>query len=122
METQVLAASGPSCDPGITGPQIPRRNKRTKGSEQLADESQLDCDCGISVCTQRTKQAHNSSFGRLTMLLYCVRVVATVGSTSGTHFRRPYKSSPLTKTGSLGVWGARLSPFGIRDISLNATY
>ncbi|KAG1759978.1 HORMA domain-containing protein [Suillus occidentalis] len=49
METQVQAASGPSCDPGITGPQIPRRNKRTKGSEQLADESQLDCDCGISI-------------------------------------------------------------------------
>ncbi|KAG2750609.1 DNA-binding protein [Suillus brevipes Sb2] len=49
METQVLAASGPSCDPGITGPQIPRRNKRTKGSEWLADESQLDCDCGISI-------------------------------------------------------------------------
>lgn len=49
METQVLAASGPSCDPGIIGAQIPRRNKRTKGSEWLADESQLDCDCGISI-------------------------------------------------------------------------
>ncbi|KAG1827598.1 HORMA domain-containing protein [Suillus subaureus] len=49
METQVLEVPGPSCNSGITGPQIPRRNKRSKGSERLIDETQLDCDCGISI-------------------------------------------------------------------------
>ncbi|KAG1890749.1 HORMA domain-containing protein [Suillus subluteus] len=84
METQVLEVPGPSCNSGITGPQIPRRNKRSKGSGRLTDEGQLDCDCGISVRTQRIEKKHKSihPFGRLTMLLYCVRAVATVGSTS----------------------------------------
>ncbi|KAG2045480.1 hypothetical protein BDR06DRAFT_532071 [Suillus hirtellus] len=44
METQVLEASGPSCNLGTTDPQIPRDN-RSKGSKQLIDESQLGCDC-----------------------------------------------------------------------------
>ncbi|KAG1899799.1 HORMA domain-containing protein [Suillus fuscotomentosus] len=47
METQVLEASGPSCNLGTTGPQIPSNN-RSKGSKQLIDEGQLSCDCGIS--------------------------------------------------------------------------
>ncbi|KAG2100211.1 HORMA domain-containing protein, partial [Suillus discolor] len=75
METQVLEASGPSCNLGTTGPQIPRNN-RSKGSKQLIDEGQLGCDCGISVRTQRNGKKH-----KLTMLLYCVKVVATVGFT-----------------------------------------
>ncbi|KAG2067057.1 DNA-binding protein [Suillus decipiens] len=49
METQVLEASGPSCNPGITGPQIALHKNRSKGSVPLTDEVQLDCDCGISI-------------------------------------------------------------------------
>ncbi|KAG2036479.1 HORMA domain-containing protein [Suillus americanus] len=49
METQVLEVSGPSCNSGTTGPQIPRRNKRSKGSERLIHEGQIDCDCGILI-------------------------------------------------------------------------
>ncbi|KAG1741980.1 HORMA domain-containing protein [Suillus lakei] len=49
METQILEASGPSCNPGITDPQIPRRNNRSRGSERLIGEDQLDCDCGIVI-------------------------------------------------------------------------
>ncbi|KAG2139105.1 uncharacterized protein EDB93DRAFT_1253173 [Suillus bovinus] len=44
MEMQVLEASGPSCNPGTTGPQIPHHSNHSK----RIDEGQLDCDCGIS--------------------------------------------------------------------------
>ncbi|KAG1823276.1 HORMA domain-containing protein, partial [Suillus variegatus] len=57
METQVLEASGPSCNLGTTGPQI-LSNNRSKGSKQLIDEGQLGCDCGISVRTQRNGKKH----------------------------------------------------------------
>ncbi|KAG2366049.1 HORMA domain-containing protein [Suillus spraguei] len=77
METQVLEAPGPSCNPGITGPQIAPHNNRSKGSVSLTDEVQLDCDCGISVRTQRVGKKH--------------KVVANVGSTSGMHFNLQYR-------------------------------
>ncbi|KAG2135217.1 HORMA domain-containing protein [Suillus bovinus] len=88
METQVLEASGPSCNPGTTGPQITRRSNRSK----RMDEGQLDCDCGVSVRTQRNGKKHKLIYPqRRSMMLLCyVTVVATVGSTFGTHFCLSY--------------------------------
>ncbi|KAG0701522.1 HORMA domain-containing protein [Suillus ampliporus] len=49
METQILETSGPSRDPGVTGPQNPALDDHSKVSERLTDEGQLDCDCGVSL-------------------------------------------------------------------------
>lgn len=47
------------------------------------------------------------SLGRSMILPYFVKVVATVGSTSGAHFFYTYTATPLTKTCWVGVWGTQ---------------
>jgi len=58
METQV---SGPSRNSCATGLQSPRRSNTFRASEPLGDEGKLDCDCGISVSAQQSREKEKLS-------------------------------------------------------------